>query len=294
MKPYEIFEKVTKELHSYISPKSLVRHNQKIIGKSGVERQIDILIEDEVASYKITILVDCKYYSSKVDINDVEEVWGKVDDIRANLGVIISNAGFTEGAIKRANELGRLKLCSILDLENKDFSVKLSLPVINEYHRPLLSIQIGGTASNFSLKGYPKEWLIENKKNGKRITIYHAFMSMWNDDKVSDEVGDHETAFSPDEWWFINADNEKVDFTVLKVNYEVVPRYYYGLVPLIEGKGIMDIQNNVLKTKSFKTDKISIEDVEKNWEKFDRLEDIKIKPVFHLVAKDIFSFTDKS
>ena len=287
MRKDQIFEKVAAELHQYFSPNAPVKHDQKIIGRSGVLRQIDVLIEDEIATYPLRIVIDCKYYSSKVDINDVGQVWDLVDDVRANLGVIISNAGFTSGAKKRALELGRMKLCSILDLENKDFSVKLALPMICELRKPVFNFKVAGTDSNMNLHVDEKLWQIENKIDGNVLNVYQDFLSKWNSDEISHEVGSHILAYSPSDWRLIGP-NGSFEFNILEVNYNSVPRYYVGFVPLIEGKGIIDIQENVLKTRGFTTDKVVFEDIQKNWEVFDNLNDIKIKPVFHFVASDMF------
>lgn len=281
------FEEIATKLHQYLFPRSSIKPNQKLLGRSGVKRQVDILIEDAVAAYPIKVIVDCKHYSSKVDINEVGKVWDLVDDIRANLGVIVSNAGFTKGAIKRADELGRLKLCSVLDLEHPKFSIKLSLPVICEFRKPRYQIKVSSSDPNFSVtSGHPAYILIEDQQ-GKVSSIYNEFIALWNEGKISHELGKHVTRFSPDEWKILGP-NGRAKFTELKIHYEVVPRFYLGFTPLIEGKGIVDIQENTLKTTGFITGKIDAVDVEKNWEQFEERKDIKVKPVFHLVASDLF------
>lgn len=291
MDNHTIFEKVTSEIHRYFSPKANIKHNQKLPGKSRVKRQIDVLIEDEIASYPLRIIVDCKYYSSKVDINNIDEVWGIVDDVKANLGVIVSNAGFTKGAIQRTNELGRLKLCSILDLENKKFSIKIALPVICEFRRSRYQVSIQSTDSNFGLLSSHPAYMFIEDKNGKISSIYNEFLTLWNSDKISHEVGNHVALFSPDEWKILGP-NGRSTFNRLAVNYDVIPRFYVGLVPIIEGKGIVDIQEHALKTRGFTMDKIDVVDIERSWERFDRLEDIKTKPFMHLVASDLFKPID--
>lgn len=85
-----------------------VSYDEKIIGKSGLVRQVDIMLTEKCQSMKI--MIDCKCYKSKVDVKKVEAVFGMVEDIRANKGVIATPKGFTKGAVKRANEYGRLEL----------------------------------------------------------------------------------------------------------------------------------------------------------------------------------------
>jgi hypothetical protein len=75
----------------------------KIIGRfSKIERQIDILIEDYVAGNRIRIVVDGKFFSTKIDVKDVEMFIGMLNDCEANKGLLITQEGFSEAATKRA------------------------------------------------------------------------------------------------------------------------------------------------------------------------------------------------
>jgi hypothetical protein len=48
------------------------------------------------------VLVECKYYKSKVPVDDVEEFHSKIDDIGAQKGILITTIGFQSGAVKAA------------------------------------------------------------------------------------------------------------------------------------------------------------------------------------------------
>jgi hypothetical protein len=59
----------------------------KLTGRlSEVPRQIDILIEGNVSGVApVTIALDCKCFSKKVDVKHVEAFLGMVDDIGINM-----------------------------------------------------------------------------------------------------------------------------------------------------------------------------------------------------------------
>ncbi|HYT41991.1 MAG TPA: restriction endonuclease, partial [Methylomirabilota bacterium] len=201
MKDHQLFEIIVAELHEFLSPSSTVKQNQKIQGRSGVTRQIDILIEDNTSVYPIKVVVDCKHYKSKVDIKEVEAVWMLVDDVRANLGIIICNAGYTEGALKRAKDIGLLKLCSVLDLQNKGFSVKIALPVVMEKTEPQLRTTISPQKLSRLLSSEPKEIILTNTKTGQKTSLYHLFH-----EKILEEIDIKGTGFvhlAPDEWQLV-------------------------------------------------------------------------------------------
>ncbi|MEJ2407383.1 MAG: restriction endonuclease [Candidatus Thiodiazotropha sp.] len=70
---------------------------------SQAERQIDILVEQDIAGNKIIIAIDGKYFNKKVDVKAVESYIGMLEDIGAHKGLLISKEGFTEAAYNRAH-----------------------------------------------------------------------------------------------------------------------------------------------------------------------------------------------
>jgi hypothetical protein len=96
-----------KTIHEYLTrqyPEFEILHNQTVLGKmSKSNRQIDILIEGNIAGYHIRIVIDSKYYKdTKIDVKDVESFLGMLADCEAHKGMLISTKGYTKGAINRA------------------------------------------------------------------------------------------------------------------------------------------------------------------------------------------------
>ena len=124
------YEKIIYEDFKQTYPDAHITHDVRIAGRySKEDRQIDILIEDQVADYPIKIVVDTKYRSRKIHVKEVEEFIAMVEDVGANLGVIITPKGYSEAAIKRAHN----GPCDIdLDIVNfDDLSInqgKLGIP----------------------------------------------------------------------------------------------------------------------------------------------------------------------
>jgi Restriction endonuclease len=82
---------------------SVITHDVHLQGKSGVRRQIDTLIESFVADAEIRIVVDAKYRSSPVDINEVEAFVSMISDLSAHRGILVASTGYTTGALARAH-----------------------------------------------------------------------------------------------------------------------------------------------------------------------------------------------
>ncbi len=100
------WKKYEKEILSYFQetyPEARISCDQKVLGKfSKTPRQIDVLIEGEIAGYIISIAVDCKYFFKKIDVKVVESFCSMVEDVGAHQGVLITQKGYSKAAINRA------------------------------------------------------------------------------------------------------------------------------------------------------------------------------------------------
>ena len=84
---------------------------------SKTDRQIDISIRGELAGNKILGVVDCKYYSKKIDVKAVESFLGMLEDLNANIGIMITNHGYSKAAINRASVKNlKLEIVKMIEL----------------------------------------------------------------------------------------------------------------------------------------------------------------------------------
>jgi hypothetical protein len=100
-KKYEkaIFEHFRSEF-----PAAKITRDARVLGRySKVERQIDVLIEDNVAGFEIRIAIDAKHHNRRLDVTEVEAFLGYCSDVGANKGVMISLHGFSPAALNRAH-----------------------------------------------------------------------------------------------------------------------------------------------------------------------------------------------
>jgi hypothetical protein len=99
-------------------PNARIRKNVKLKGHhSEVDREIDILIEEQILGHIIQIAVECKNWQSKLDVEDVGKYIDKLNDVRISKGVIISKVGFSETCYTRAKKEIGLQL-QVIDFEN--------------------------------------------------------------------------------------------------------------------------------------------------------------------------------
>ncbi len=127
------WKKYEKEILTYFQetfPDTTISFDKTIVGKySKVDRQIDILIEGEVAGYEIKIIVDCKNFSKNIDVKQVESFCSMVEDVDVHQGVLITQKGFSKAAINRVyygNNKVELDIINFEDL--KEFQNTAALP----------------------------------------------------------------------------------------------------------------------------------------------------------------------
>lgn len=80
--------------------------DRRVVGRlSGHARQVDIVVIGRFPGLvrdTATMAVDCKLWSRKVAIDDVDRFVGFLADVGTDLGLLVTNVGFSEAARARA------------------------------------------------------------------------------------------------------------------------------------------------------------------------------------------------
>ena len=130
-KQYE--QEIYDELVS-LFPDAHILRDQRRMGRSGVRRQLDILVEEHVAGRLLSIVWDGKYFSNKVDIGEVETFTSLVRDVGAHKGVLVTNVDYTAGALKRAqSEEWDIELDILTPAEFATFQAKCAIPYADSW-----------------------------------------------------------------------------------------------------------------------------------------------------------------
>jgi hypothetical protein len=101
--PWKLYER---DIHQELSskyPGAVVLHDTSLPGlRSGIPRQIDILLEEHTPAGTIRTIVEAKYHSRAIDVQEVETFIGTLNDVAIGRGVMISPVGYTKAAMMRA------------------------------------------------------------------------------------------------------------------------------------------------------------------------------------------------
>jgi len=119
---WRIYEKIVADTYGEYPDCEVIR-DHKVVGKSGVARQIDVWVTGSLAGCEIRVAIECKFHKDKVDINLIDSFIGMLQDIGAHKGVFITTTGFTSGAEGRAKAADiSLKIMSLEDAMETDWA----------------------------------------------------------------------------------------------------------------------------------------------------------------------------
>ena len=125
-----------------------VEQNKIIKDNFGIDRQFDLYWEYELGGITYKTIIECKDYASRVSIEKVDALIGKIRDIPDLKPIIATKTGYQSGAeIKAKNN--RIDLLIVREQSDEDWKGKDGNPLIREininYH-----IQFPATITHFS------------------------------------------------------------------------------------------------------------------------------------------------
>lgn len=91
------------EVSQFLNELEFKSYTPYLCENNSISFEIDVYAEKYISSIPINILIECKYWNSLVPQDVVFSMITRVNKYGANLGIIISKAGFQKGSIKSIN-----------------------------------------------------------------------------------------------------------------------------------------------------------------------------------------------
>jgi hypothetical protein len=283
---YKKLEKLVAKIQQDLAPKSKVSHNVRLTGRSGAQRQIDVLVEDKVGQYDIKIVIDCKDYKTPVDIKDVEECSGLFDDVSAQRGVIVCPAGFTKNAKVKA-QLLQIDLYSPVDTDPHKWQARLKVPSVCDFREAKISFGVSTSAPYpFTLPGdFIHSALVTDAQTGGELgSMLSIAATEWEEGRYPKEPGKHERVpllSKP-----LKMDNgHGMQIPVdLDVGLLVEQHLYFGQFPIIRLSGFHDAIADDIITNAFTVGLLSLKEVTSQWRRLASMSEAPVKPVLILTG----------
>ena len=195
-KDYEIFVQKLQQALLYSEPltkqKNIkIERNKKITDNSGIEREFDLYWEYELAGITYKTVIECKDYASKISIDRIDALIGKIRDIPDLKPVFATKTGYQKGAKIKA-EKNKIDLLIVREQRDDDWEDEEGNPLVREvnikmYFEPSPRITqfsphidkdwtINNTKINaensFHISGMNNEIFIEDLKNNETYSLY--------------------------------------------------------------------------------------------------------------------------
>lgn len=287
---WQRFEDLVAHIQSTLAPGATVERNVKVTGRSGLPRQIDISVRTKVGQFDLFLVIDCKDYNGKVDVNDVEAVSGLCQDVGANQGAIVAARGFTGGAVKRAKSAG-VNLYTLIDAEKHEWQTLVTIPILLGV-RSLESVAFQFSNSSpgpFSLSmhdiEHPLGLAIFSADGVPQGTLEDLLRERWNQGALPNDAGEHgPVRITSDEA------HTRTDGTLYRIDVDarilVGTVRYFKQVPLAEVQGFKDEVTGAIHTNRMVTERIDLASVESTWQRIESTDSLAVEPVIIRNATD--------
>jgi hypothetical protein len=183
---WKTYESITKYIYENLGRQFGVKinghgQNCKVVGKSGVSHQIDVLTTHSDGIHNYDTAIEYKYWKTKVNKDVVMKVSAIIEDAGISKGIIVTRSGFTKDGLEYAKfkniSLVTLREWNENDQDSTPKKIELGILQINlniKATRPkLLQIDLGNNRfldvqDEFDLFNY-----YIDLKGGKRVPFYN-------------------------------------------------------------------------------------------------------------------------
>ena len=138
---WKIYESIIKYIYETLGRQygvTIKGHGQncKVVGKSGVSHQIDVLTSHSDSIHTHNTAIECKYWKQKVNKDVVMKLAAIMEDADISKGIIVSRSGFT----KDGQDYAKFKNIGIVIL--REWSAKDQAETPKEFESGILQINM--------------------------------------------------------------------------------------------------------------------------------------------------------
>ena len=265
-------EKVVAEIQSVLAPDAVVQHDERVMGRSGALRKLDVSIRYSLGANPILIVLDCKHHTK--DAVDRKEVAGfaeQLEDVRASLGIMVSISGYDSGARYLADKNTiRIILKTYREAEQTDWENLVGQGAwfnFNHFHFDLRNVRMV-LADGRKLMGVPPGLILYKsdgsfyqESEGRPLTFFDLFVGAWSQSPRPREIGpnvylEFDQIRPP---LFVPSDNEKLDqVDVVILEGSVVPKRYVADIQLAAGKVLAESEPDKAEYIKAQTERVNL------------------------------------
>lgn len=124
---WEEYEAITKYIYETLGAEYGIKvvgygRDNKVVGRSGVKHQLDVLTEQIEGEGVHLTAIECKFLKKKVTKDTVMKLRSVMDDANISNGIIVCKKGFTRDTLTYAEHVG-IKLVELWESEKEDVNL---------------------------------------------------------------------------------------------------------------------------------------------------------------------------
>lgn len=269
-------EKIVARIEQDLAPDATVTHNDKVLGKSGRLRQLDVTVRKNIGSTPIFIVIECKHYTRVVGIEKVEQFSKKLEDVRASRGVMVSSTGFDAGGRAIASQ-NNILLRTHREAEETDWKKMIETVSVTVHDFDILNLKV-----LLKIQGIPQVLDVpigtrlfkengEDYAEGRRVeyAIKNVFWDSWeNQIPRPRPLGPMEAHFeesSPPAFVKIN-NSQLLKVERIVLSGTIIVLQYHVPLSLVEGEVLEDSEAKKLEYLSVNTNSFDVSQIRENYE----------------------------
>ncbi len=246
------FETATARVLKSTRPAARVYANVRIVGRlSRVKRQVDVQVVSP-ADYEV-LHFECKDHARPVDVEVVDAFTGKLRDIGARRGAIVSNSGYTSAALNMAEAVG-VDTLALVDTEDPTIEAKIYVTVLV---RDTFVREVGVLASPLTASGLVPtrlSQLVLLDASIKRDDAAKVFAKAWNAQGMPMVPGNHVITFDTLGYpRYERLDGSIADTMELPIGAMISQRCWLGELEILKSEGLYDVRTKAYETRSLTT-----------------------------------------
>ena len=179
-----------------------VEINKKLKSSNGIERQFDIYWEFSLGGITHRSVIECKDYNSKISIEKIDALQGKLNDFPNLRGIFATKKGYQSGAEIKAKERD-IELLIVREQNDSDWTDVNGQPLLREIHIKMngvpppsileFDLQLPQGEILPPVTAVTNEIVFTNDDTGESYTVYELQQTLKQDHTEVD--GDFEREF---------------------------------------------------------------------------------------------------
>jgi hypothetical protein len=268
-------EKLAARIYAELEPEATVTHDASLRGVlSESERQVDVLIENPSTSARV--VVDCKDWKHRADVNDVGRFASLLEDVEATAGVLICNRGFSRAGRSLAGKKG-ISLCQLHDVDSRKWTLDVLIPVVWTQTQ-VTDLRVGFRVRLEVGDSIPTHGQPDFRLNGRPVDPLGSFVDLWNRGafvapyKGRTGIWRGETAVE-----LVTLEG-RVRYALFTVEALVAHRSRLGYLPPRESRGIVDFETGAYQTVRLNATTTLLQQPEGGWNEIGDPSELAVQP----------------